>query len=62
MASVALQRLNLPRGCIIGAIIKDDKVVVPRGSDTIEPDDAVVVLTTRAARSSVERLFRKRSL
>ncbi len=62
VAGVALQRLNLPRGCIIGAIIKDDKVVVPRGSDTIEPDDAVVVLTTRAARSSVERLFRKRSL
>lgn len=62
VAGLALQRLNLPRGCIIGAIVKGDQVIVPRGSDVIEPGDAVVVLTTRAARSAVERLFRKRSL
>ncbi len=62
VAGVALQRLNLPRGCIIGAIVKGDQVIVPRGSDVIEPGDAVVVLTTRAARSSVERLFKRRSL
>jgi len=62
VAGMALQRLNLPRGCIIGAIVKDDQVIVPRGADVIAPGDSVVVLTTGAARSAVERLFRKRSL
>jgi trk system potassium uptake protein TrkA len=62
MTGTPLLRLNLPRGCIIGAIVKGSQVIVPRGSDVIEPGDAVLVLTTKAARPAVERLFQKRSL
>jgi len=40
--------------------VRKDKVLVPRGDDTIERGDAVIVLTTAAARGSVERLFRSR--
>ncbi len=53
-----LKDLSLPRGAIIGAIVKADSVVVPRGDDVIEAGDDVVVLVTAAARPTVERLFR----
>ncbi len=62
ITNTPLMRLNLPRGCILATIVKGDRVIVPRGSDLIEAGDAVVVVTTPAARGSVERLFRKRSL
>jgi trk system potassium uptake protein TrkA len=57
---VPLKRLSLPRGALIAVIVRKDKVLVPRGDDTIERGDAVIVLTTAAARGSVERLFRSR--
>ncbi len=53
-----LSRLNLPRGALVGAIVRPDGVVIPRGDDEIREDDTVVVLATTAARATVERLFR----
>jgi trk system potassium uptake protein TrkA len=53
-----LSRLNLPRGALIGAIVRPDGVIVPRGDDEVREDDTVVVLATSAARATVERLFR----
>jgi len=53
-----LSRLNLPRGALIGAIVRPDGVLVPRGDDEIREGDTVVVLATSAARATVERLFR----
>ena len=53
-----LRQLNLPRGALIGAIVHDDRVVIPRGNDQISAGDSVIVLVTKGARSTVERLFR----
>ena len=39
-----------------------DKVVIPRGDDTIASGDTVIVLTTTSARSSVAKLFKPRAL
>ena len=53
-----LRELNLPRGAIVGAILHEDQVIVPRGDDAVRAGDAVVVLATTSARATVERLFR----
>ena len=53
-----LKELSLPRGAIIGAIVHKDQVSVPRGDSMIQAGDTVIVLTTVAARATVERLFR----
>ncbi len=56
------QQTSFPRGALIGAIISRDRVVIPRGDDVIQPGDTVIVLTTRASRPAVSRLFKRRVL
>ncbi len=47
---LAGQRLrSLTKGetkILIGAIVREDRVIVPRGEDTIEPDDLIYVVTS----------------
>ena len=59
---VPLRRLQIPRGALLGAIVHDDQVVIPRGDDVVHPGDTVVVLTMASIRAAVERLFRPRLL
>ena len=54
-----LRRLNLPRGALLACIVSGGEVRVPSGADQIHQGDVVVVVATAAARSAVERLFRK---
>ncbi|MCB0880053.1 MAG: Trk system potassium transporter TrkA [Thermoleophilia bacterium] len=53
----ALRELKLPRDCIVSAIVRGDDIVYPRGNDTVEVGDRVVVLAQPGAIASVERLF-----
>lgn len=55
---VQLRQLSLPRGALICAIVHDDQVIIPRGDAQIAVGDSVIVLVTKSARSTVERLFR----
>ncbi len=57
-----IRRLNFPRGAILGAIVNQGTARVPRGEDVVQAGDTVVVLTTAATRSQVERLFKRRML
>jgi trk system potassium uptake protein TrkA len=49
--------LGVPAGAVIGAVVRDGAVVVPRGSTRFQRGDRVVVLATPDAVSTVERLF-----
>ena len=53
-----IRQLSLPRGALIGAIVHDHHVLVPRGDAVVQKGDTVIVLATAAARAAVERLFR----
>ena len=55
---VPLSRLELPRGAMVVAIIKPDRVVVAGGSDQVDAGDSVMLLTTPKTRRSVVRAFR----
>ena len=57
-----VRRLPIPRGALLAAILKGERVVIPRGDDRVEAGDIVVVLTTPGARNGVARLFRNRSI
>ena len=39
-----LSKLPLKRGVLIAAILRDGKVITPRGNDTVEAGDAVVIV------------------
>lgn len=53
---VSLSEMSLPRGLIVGAVVRGRKVFVPRGSDRLEVDDTVV-LFVRAEEVPTVNLF-----
>lgn len=56
-AGLPLSKVRLPAGSLIGAIIRGDGVVIPRGADAIRVGDRVIVLTLNRAVPEVEALF-----
>lgn len=53
----ALKDIDFPRGALVGAIVREEGVFVPRGNDVIEADDMLIVFALTQARKNVEALF-----
>ena len=52
-----LQETNMPEGVIVGAVVREGKVIVPRGSTVIETGDRVVLFARPDAVRQVEKMF-----
>ena len=52
-----LRDLGLPPGILIGAVIHEGKVIVPRGDTWIQPSDHVIVFAMKKLVPEVEKLF-----
>ena len=53
----AIRNLKLPTGAIIGAILRDGVVTIPRAEDVIRSHDRVVVFALESVVKRVERIF-----
>ena len=53
-----IRELDLPAGVRIGAIYRDEKVIIPDGSLDIKANDRVVIFATRECVKRVEQMFR----
>jgi trk system potassium uptake protein TrkA len=49
--------LGLPPGILIGAVIHEGEVIVPRGDTWIHPSDHVIVFALKKLVPEVEKLF-----
>jgi trk system potassium uptake protein TrkA len=54
---VAIKDLTLPEQCVIAAIIRDGKVIVPRGITTLEVGDEILAVTDRLGAKQLVNLF-----
>lgn len=54
---VAIKDLNLPDECVIAGIIRQGKVVVPRGVTTLEEGDEVLAVTDRKGAEELAKLL-----
>lgn len=52
-----LRELESPRDSIVGAILRDNQAIVPRGTDTLEAGDRLLVFATRASADEVRAFF-----
>ncbi len=52
-----LRDVKLPSGVLLGAIVRDGKVISPRGSTVVEAKDRVVLFAAANAIRKVEKLF-----
>ncbi len=57
IVGMPIRDLKLPPGAIVGAILRDGEVLIPRGGSTIKPQDRVVLFAMGAAVKKVERMF-----
>ncbi|HSJ15779.1 MAG TPA: Trk system potassium transporter TrkA [Longimicrobiales bacterium] len=56
-AGIPLADVKLPRGSLVGAIIRGEHVIIPGGTDTIEIGDRIVVFVLPETLREVEDLF-----
>jgi trk system potassium uptake protein TrkA len=52
-----LQDINFPRESLIAAIVRHNRVIIPRGQTVIEPDDRIIIFARQEAISKVEKAF-----
>lgn len=52
-----LRDIKLPSGVLIGAVVRDDKVIVPRGNTIIRTKDRVVMFAAAESVRKVEKMF-----
>ena len=56
-AGKEVRELPIPRGAIVGAILRNSQVITPRGRDEIRAGDRVVIFALPGAIAEIERLF-----
>lgn len=56
-AGVTLAEISPPRGLIVGAVVRGDKVFVPRGADRLEVGDLVILFVRQEELDTVRLLF-----
>lgn len=54
-----VRNLGLPRGSVIGALVRGDEVIVPSGETVVEEGDQVILFTLPENLDKVEDFFRK---
>ena len=52
-----LQRISLPKGVLVTAIIREDNVIIPSGESVIEPGDRIIVFAQRQAVTKLEKIL-----
>jgi trk system potassium uptake protein TrkA len=53
-----LKNITFPRSAMVGAVLRDDDVIIPSGDTQIRPGDRVVVFSLPKAVVEVEKLFK----
>ena len=56
-ASTAIADLGIPREATVVAVVRDDRLVVPRGDTVLQTGDEVLLLVTADAEDAVQALF-----
>jgi len=57
VAGKDLRMLKMPAGSIVGAILRGDRVVIPRGRTVIRTEDRVVLFAVASALNRIEQMF-----
>lgn len=55
MVNKPIKKIKFPKGAIIGAVIRDDTVIIPDGETVIHPGDDVVIFALRKVVPKVEK-------
>ncbi len=57
MVGTPLREIKLPAGIIVGAIVRADSVIMPRGDSVVRANDRVIILAAGGLVRKVEKMF-----
>lgn len=57
LVGVPLRDADLPEGVLVGAVVRDSEVILPRGSTVVQTNDRVVIFAETEAVKQVEKMF-----
>ena len=60
LIGVPLKEVKFPKGCLIGAIMRNNEIIIPRGDDCLLAKDRVVVFVLHDIAKKVLSLFKDR--
>jgi trk system potassium uptake protein TrkA len=52
-----IKKINIPKGALITGIIRNDNVIIPSGESVIEPNDRIIIFSTRQAIPKIEKIL-----
>ncbi len=54
-----LKDVRLPRGALVGSILRGDEVIVPKGDSFVRAGDSVIIIASAELLDAVQKLFKK---
>lgn len=60
LTAAKLSELGLPRGVVVAALARGEKLIMPQGGDRIEPGDEVLIVTTSARAHALDAFLAAR--
>ncbi|MFQ5773178.1 MAG: Trk system potassium transporter TrkA [Kiloniellaceae bacterium] len=57
LVGVPIREADLPEGVLVGAIVRGNEVIIPRGETVIRANDLVVIFAATAAVKKIEKIF-----
>ena len=62
LPAIPLQQLNAPEFVIVGAILRDQEVIIPKGSDELRGSDRALLFCTREYEAEARNFFLRRTV
>jgi trk system potassium uptake protein TrkA len=57
IVNTPLSRVKFPKEAIVGAIVRGEEVIIPRGHNVIKPHDHLIIFALKGAIPKLEKLF-----
>jgi trk system potassium uptake protein TrkA len=57
IANTPLAEVRFPKEAIVGAIVRGDEIIIPRGHNMIKPHDHLIIFALKGAIPKLEKLF-----
>ncbi len=57
LVGMPLRDVDLPAGITVGAVVRGEEIIIPRGDTTLQAHDRTIIFATREAVKKVEQLF-----
>jgi trk system potassium uptake protein TrkA len=57
IVNTPLSKVKMPKGAIVGAIVREEDIIIPRGDSVIRPKDHLIIFTLQEAIPKLEKLL-----